>query len=133
MMVAQETARQRKRQQLGTDDLLAGLAEPNGTSSSRALAALGVVVADIKGSAGRAGWRSSPGHIPMAADTKRVIEAAVREADSRGDAQVGSDHLLLGLVAERHGAGGRIISELGLSYDAVRAALASVAGPGSGV
>jgi ATP-dependent Clp protease ATP-binding subunit ClpA len=133
MMVAQETARQRRRQRLGTDDLLMGLAEPNGTSSSQALAALGVVMADIRGRAGRARWRSSPGHIPMAADTKRAIEAAVREADNRGDAQVGSDHLLLGLVAERHGAGGRIISELGLSYDAVRAALASVAEPESGL
>jgi hypothetical protein len=53
----------------------------------------------------------------------------MREADNRGEDHVGSAHLLLGLVAERHGDGGRIISELGLTYSAVRAALESLPEP----
>jgi ATP-dependent Clp protease ATP-binding subunit ClpC len=133
MMVAQENARHLKRQQLGTDDLLVGLAEPNGTSSSQALERLGVTAADIASKVKRPGWRASPSHVPLAADTKRAIAAAMREADNRGEGQVGSAHLLLGLVAERHGDGGRITSELGLTYSAVRAALASLPEPESAV
>jgi ATP-dependent Clp protease ATP-binding subunit ClpA len=133
MMVAQEGARHRRRQLLGTDDLLAALAEPNGTSSSQALEHLGVTAADITSKVKRAGWRSSPSHVPLAADTKRAIEAAMREADNRGEDHVGSAHLLLGLVAERHGDGGRVISEIGLTYSAVLAALGSLAEPESAV
>jgi ATP-dependent Clp protease ATP-binding subunit ClpA len=133
MMVAQEGARHRRRQYLGTDDLLAGLAEPNGTSSSQALQRLGVTAADIASKVKRRGWRSSPSHVPLAADTKRAIEAAMREADNRGEDHVGSAHLLLGLVAERHGDGGRIISELDLTYSAVRVALESLPEPESAV
>jgi len=133
MMVAQESARHRRRQHLGTDDLLAGLAEPNGTSSSQALERLGVTASDITSKMKRRGWHSSPSHVPLAADTKRAIEAAMRDADNRGEDHVGSAHLLLGLVAERHGHGGRIISELGLTYSAVRAALESLPEPESAV
>ena len=133
MMVAQESARHRRRQHLGTDDLLAGLAEPNGTSSSQALERLGVTAAGITSKVKRRGWLPSPSHVPLAADTKRAIEAAMREADNRGEDHVGSAHLLLGLVAERHGDGGRIISELGLTYSAVRAALESLPEPESAV
>jgi len=131
IMVAQEVARQRRQQQLHTDDMLAALAEPNGTSSSQALAALGVAPADVTSRARRKGWRPSPDHMPLGVDTKRAIEAALREADNHGEVQIGSAHLLLGLVAERHGEGGRISSELGLSYDKVRSALSSVAQPES--
>jgi ATP-dependent Clp protease ATP-binding subunit ClpC len=133
IMVTQETARHRRRQHLGTDDLLGGLAETNGTSSAQALERLGVRPADISRKMRRGGWRSSPSHIPLAADTKRVIVAAMREADHRGDDAVGSAHLLLSLVAERRGEGGRIISELGLSYAEVRTALDAVAKPESAV
>jgi len=131
VMAAQEAARRRRRRRLGTEDLLAGLAEADGAPSSQALASLGVTVADIDIRVKRGGWRASPGHIPLAADARFAIEAAVREADIHGEVQVGSSHLLLGLVAERHGDGGRIISELALTYQSVRAALEAVAEPES--
>jgi ATP-dependent Clp protease ATP-binding subunit ClpA len=131
MMVAQESARRRRRKLMCTDDLLAALAEPNGTSSSQALERLGVRASDISSKLKRGGWLSSPSHVPLCADTKRAIEAAMREADNRGEVHVGSAHLLLGLVAERHGNGGRILSELGLSYSAVQSALEALPKPES--
>ena len=84
-MAAQEAARRRRRRRLGTEDLLSGLAEANGASSSQALASLGVTVADIDIRVRRGGWRASPGHIPLAADARFAIEAAVREADIHGE------------------------------------------------
>jgi ATP-dependent Clp protease ATP-binding subunit ClpA len=133
MMVAEESARHRKRRCIGTDDLLLALAEPIGTSSFQALERLGVRAPDISSKLKHGGWRSSPGHVPLAEETKRAIQAAMREADNRGQAHVGSDHLLLGLVAERHGDGGRILAELGMTYGAIRAALEALPEPESSV
>lgn len=132
-MVAQESARRRRRQHIGTDDLLVALAEPIGTSSSQALERLAVEAADIGSMLKRGGWRSSPSHVPLHVDTRRAIGAAEREANNRGEAHVGSAHLLLGLVAERHGEGGRILSELGLCYTEVRATLEALPEPESAV
>jgi hypothetical protein len=54
------------------------------------------------------------------------IRALHPDGQAGDDGCPGKCPLLLGLVAEPHGDGGRIISELGLTYSAVRAALESL-------
>jgi ATP-dependent Clp protease ATP-binding subunit ClpC len=131
VVIAQESARHRRQQHIGTDDLLLALMLPSGASSSQALERLGVRRSDISNKLKRRGWRSSPRWIPMTTDTKRALEAAFREADNRGEVHVGSAHLLLALVAEPLGDGSRMLSDLGLSYSAVWAALEALPEPES--
>lgn len=49
----------------------------------------------------------------------RVLEATEREAERYGHEYIGTEHLLLGLLAEPDGIAGRVLVELGVADDAV--------------
>jgi hypothetical protein len=63
---------------------------------------------------------------------QRVIIAAQEEARRAGHDQVGSEHILLGLLGEPNGRAARAIEAQGVSLDAARAALAGTLGPSGG-
>lgn len=48
----------------------------------------------------------------------RVLEETEREADKQGHSYIGTEHLLLGLLAEPDGIAGRVLTELGVAKDA---------------
>ncbi len=58
----------------------------------------------------------------------RVLDAAVREADSRGDEYVSTEHLLLAIAAEKQDDAGRILADAGASRPAIERALEAVRG-----
>ncbi len=58
----------------------------------------------------------------------RVLEAAVREADTRGDEYVSTEHLLLAIAAEKQDDAGRALAEAGASREAIERALEAVRG-----
>ena len=62
-------------------------------------------------------------HRPLAGDAKKAILSARKEAD-RLKTTIGTEHLLLGVLHERKGDGRKILKELGVTYDAVRDAVA---------
>jgi len=130
--IAQDVARQDRSQLIGTDHLLVALTVSLGTDASRALALLGVFEAEVRKrvkSKGR--WhRLSPPHIPFAPELYQVIKAGAAWADGRGDLDISSEHLLLWLVYQPQSAGGRILTDLGVSLNSARNALAEVAGSG---
>ena len=82
--------------------LLAMLAQPDSVAS-RALVECVVDTAalrrDIEGAIGR-GTREAAGggHIPFHPDSKRVLEASLREALRAGHHHIGTGHMLLGLL-----------------------------------
>jgi len=82
--------------------LLAMLAQPDSVAS-RALVECGVDTAalrsDVEGAIGR-GTREAAegGHIPFHPDSKRVLEASLREALRAGHHHIGTGHMLLGLL-----------------------------------
>jgi len=53
------------------------------------------------------------GEIPFTPRVKKVIELAVEEAKLLGHNHIGSEHILLGLLREEEGIGGRILRSLG--------------------
>jgi ATP-dependent Clp protease ATP-binding subunit ClpC len=53
------------------------------------------------------------GEIPFSPRVKKVIEYAVEEARLLGHNHIGSEHLLLGLLREEEGIGGKILRSLG--------------------
>jgi len=130
--VAQDMARENRSPLIDTDHLLLALTVLRGTDASRALAALGVSEAEVRKRMKRKGrWhRPSPPHIPFAPELRQVIRAGAAWGTDRGDLDIGSEHLLLALVAHPQPAGGRILTDLGVSPNSARNALAEVAGSG---
>jgi ATP-dependent Clp protease ATP-binding subunit ClpA len=62
-------------------------------------------------------------HIPFAAEAKRLLENALRQARERGERQLGDEHLLLALAAGT-GVAAQVLADHGLTYTEVRARLA---------
>ena len=58
--------------------------------------------------------------IPFSDRTKRVVHLAEAEADRLRHEEIGTAHLLLGLLRDEGSLAGAILNENGLSLDAVR-------------
>jgi ATP-dependent Clp protease ATP-binding subunit ClpC len=69
-------------------------------------------------------------HFTPAAQT--AIALAQDEARALGHREVGVEHLLLGLLREETGLGGRLLEELGLTVDGARAEVARLSPKGEG-
>ncbi len=61
---------------------------------------------------------------------RRVLSLAHQEAERMRHSQIGSEHLLLGLVREEGGVAGRVLRELGLEPQRVQEIVARQIGPG---
>ena len=125
IVLAQQEARLLGHGYIGTEHLLLGLLADGGGTAAQALGTLGVTldaareqVREIIGE----GQQPQPqqGHIPFTPPAKKVLELSLREALSLGDDHIGTEHLLLGLVAEADGLGAQIVARLGASQRAVR-------------
>jgi ATP-dependent Clp protease ATP-binding subunit ClpA len=79
----------------------------------------------------RCGGPGGPGEIPFTPRSKKVLELALRQALKLRHSHVGSEHVLLGLVAEGEGLAAEVLVALGASPLEVRqrvlAALGKVA------
>jgi len=124
VVLAQEEARLLSHNYIGTEHLLLGLLHTDhGGIAARALESLGVTldaardqVREIIGE----GQQSQQGHIPFTPRAKKVLELSLREALNLGDDHIGTEHLLLGLLAEADDVGAQIVARLGASPRAVR-------------
>ena len=73
--------------------------------------------------AGRRARRRAGGHLRFTTDAKKTLELAVREAVHRGDAFIGTEHLLLAFLHPGTGAAGDLLRARGLTLESVRAEL----------
>jgi Clp amino terminal domain, pathogenicity island component len=60
------------------------------------------------------------GQVPFTPRSKKVLELALDEALSQGHNYISTEHILLGLVRERQGVGGRILRDLGADAESIR-------------
>jgi hypothetical protein len=112
VVLAQEEARALNHPYIGTEHLLLGLLHEREGVAAQVLEALGVsheavreqVVAIIGPSSAVAA-----GHIPFTPRAKKVLELALRESIQLGHRHVGTEHILLGLVAEGEGVAAQIL------------------------
>jgi len=65
------------------------------------------------------------GHIPFTAGSKRVLEVALREAQALDHPYIDSEHILLGLLTVTDGLAAQLLTERGVTYAAVREAVAT--------
>jgi hypothetical protein len=77
------------------------------------------------------GDRAPSGHIPFTPQAKRALEGALRETLHLGDHEIGTEHLLLGLIREGDSTAARTLEELDLDLGDVRRRVVEIAAGGA--
>jgi Clp amino terminal domain, pathogenicity island component len=115
---------QKEAHQLGVDEiapehLLLGLTAIERGTGGQALAAQAIDLDRVRGELGEPVREPGRGRLPFTQETKDVLEGALRQALELKHTWVGSEHILLSLLA----AGGRpveLLEKLGTTPDALR-------------
>jgi hypothetical protein len=126
---AQEEAARLGENHVGTEHLLLGLTRDNDTPAARILDRLGVPQARLRSEiVGR--LTRGPGNLgqdmQLTPQAKRSIDLAIEEARRSGNHYIGTEHLLLGLIGEEEGLGGKVLRRLGADLQRARTILAGM-------
>src|SRR6516165_6169953 len=122
---AQEEARLLNHDYIGTEHILLGLLAERGSAAARALDSLNVTLEaareQVRETVGQGSQEQGQrGHIPFTPRAKKVLELSLRESLSLRSEIIGTEHLLLGLIAEGDGVGSQILERLGAPAETVR-------------
>ena len=123
LQVAQSEAERLNHNYIGTEHLLLGLAQEEHGIAARVLREVGATPADLVRAVERMAPRNPRppfGKPSLTPRTKRALEMAVEEAKQMGHPNIGTEHLLLGLVQETEGIAAEVLRSLGISLDKVR-------------
>ena len=128
VVASEEHCRQAGHQEVGTGHILLALIDdPNGLTA-RALTAEGVSPDRVREAVGAAlgpGQGKTAGHIPFAADAKKVLELSLREALRAQSDHIGVESILLGLLRDEKSLGAITLTGLGVDRRHVERALES--------
>ncbi|HEV7831460.1 MAG TPA: Clp protease N-terminal domain-containing protein [Pseudonocardiaceae bacterium] len=120
IIASQEEARAAGHDYIGTEHLVLGLLREPDALAGRALAEQGITPEQIRAAMtvvlGPA-RDHVPEYIPYTPRAKKVLELTVREALRLGHNYIGTEHLLLGVLAEEEGVGAKILVGLGFAKD----------------
>ncbi|HYV59248.1 MAG TPA: Clp protease N-terminal domain-containing protein [Acidimicrobiia bacterium] len=111
---------------VGTEHLLLGILVDPEALSVKVLDALGVPPDDLRDAVVAASGPRSPDYgtaanAPLTPRARRVLDLTRGESLRLGHNYVGTEHLLLALVAEEEGIGGRVLRERGVDPERARA------------
>ena len=123
LALAQEEAGLLAHNFLGTEHILLGLLRESEGTAAKALASLGVSLEAVREKvATTIGPVSGPvgGAPPFTPRSKKVLELALREALQLGHNEIGTEHLLLGLIREGEGVAVQVLIQLGADRSRVR-------------
>jgi ATP-dependent Clp protease ATP-binding subunit ClpC len=117
IILAREEAERHQNDYLGTEHLVLALLREGDGVALAVIKKMGLSVEQIRLEVERnlpSGSNTMTfGEIPFTPRVKKVIEYAVEEAKLLGHNYIGSEHLLLGLLREEEGIGGKIVRSLG--------------------
>jgi hypothetical protein len=126
VVAAQEEARALGHGYIGTEHLLLGLLRVEEGVAARALGRLGITLdaarTEVERIIGR-GEGDRPGRVPFTPRSKKALELALKEALARGHDYIGTEHILLGLLAEGKGVAVDVLGTLNVTPEAIRATL----------
>jgi len=129
VILAQDEARELGHGFLGAEHLLLGLLAEGEGVAARVLDSLGISLEEardrVEEIAGR-GQDTPAGHIPFTPSAKQALERALREAMQLGHTYVGTEHLLLSLLAEDGGVAAQVLAGRGAGYAVVRERVVAV-------
>lgn len=126
---SQEEAEKAGKMVISTEHILLGLCRGEPTVASNVLNGLGVTAEGIEKEIAKlepdpVGKKPRTKMI-LSRDAKRVIDATLQEALKMEEATVGTEHLLLGLIAQG-GAAAKILSSFGVDMNKARQAVQAV-------
>jgi hypothetical protein len=121
MTSAHEAARKARHDFLGTEHIVLGLvAEPEGLAA-RAIQAQGVTLDAVEAAVTallRPGKDEAvTGHLTFTRRAKKLLDLTIREALKLGHNYIGTEHILLGLLSDEEGLGGRALIGLGVTRE----------------
>ncbi len=129
VVLAQDEARDIGHGSVGTEHLLLGLLAEGDGVASLVLESLGISLGEardrVEEIAGR-GQGTPAGHIPFTPRAKKVLERALREALQLGHTYIGTEHLLLSLLAEGDGIAAQVLAGRGATDALVREQVVAV-------
>ncbi|MEX5214418.1 MAG: ATP-dependent Clp protease ATP-binding subunit [Nitrospiraceae bacterium] len=117
IILAREEAERHQNDYLGTEHLVLAILRESDGIALMILKKMGLspeqIRLEIERNLPGGGTTMTFGEIPFSPRVKKVIEYAVEEARLLGHNHIGSEHLLLGLLREEEGIGGKILRSLG--------------------
>ncbi|MBM3187964.1 MAG: ATP-dependent Clp protease ATP-binding subunit [Chloroflexi bacterium] len=122
LSMAQEEARRLGHGYIGTEHLLLGLLREEDGIASRVLTDMGLSIGQVRRAVERMvgrGERAS-GSLQLSDQTKRVMEWAIDEAKKLGHQYIGTEHLLLALVASADSVAAALLHELNVNREILR-------------
>jgi ATP-dependent Clp protease ATP-binding subunit ClpC len=126
LIKAREEAQLRSHEQVGTEHLLLGLLAEDDTLVMDVLENLGVQGPDLQNAIeerlvdGKPNSRGRATDLPYTPRARVVLDQAIATAHEFGDGYVGTQHLLLGLMLEKHGIAAQTLTAAGLSEPQLR-------------
>jgi len=114
---------------IGTEHLLLGILRSEHGVASRALAGLGIELAEVRRVISAVLGRGEGVKVTQIIPTtrvKKVIEISFAEALRGGRHHVGTAHLLLALVIEGEGIAAHVLKDMNAARDKIEAAIAEV-------
>jgi ATP-dependent Clp protease ATP-binding subunit ClpC len=129
VVLAQEEARMLNHNYIGTEHILLGLIHEGEGVAAKALESLGISLEAVRQQVEEIigqGQSAPTGHIPFTPRAKKVLELSLREALQLGHNYIGTEHILLGLIAEGRGVGAQVLVRRGASLERVRVEVASL-------
>lgn len=125
LSLAQEEAERLQHSYIGTEHLLLGLIREEGGVAGRVLRELDLdfdKIDSLVERKTRSGQRTPFSQLDLSPGTKKVLEMAVDEARRLGHHYIGTEHLLLALLAYDEGVAVDILKALDVSSDQIRKA-----------
>jgi ATP-dependent Clp protease ATP-binding subunit ClpA len=126
VVFAQEESRLLNHDYIGTEHILLGLIHEGEGVAAMALGSLGISLEEARRQVEEiigAGQSPPSGHIPFTPRAKKVLEMSLREALDLGYNYIGTEHILLGVIAEGKGVAARVLIELGAGLAEAREAV----------
>jgi ATP-dependent Clp protease ATP-binding subunit ClpC len=132
IVLASDEARELGHGYIGTEHLLLGLLREEVGIAARVLRTLGVETSTarerVEATIGRGQTTAATGQIPLTPPAKAALERSASEARDLGHAFVGTEHVLLALVAEPHVVAVEVLELFGLAAAEVREAVLAAFG-----
>ncbi len=130
VVLAEEEARMRGHDWIGTEHLLLGLIQDGNGAAIKALKSLGISleaarqqVDEIIGTGQQA---PRAGRLPLTPRSKKVLELSSDEAGLLGHDYVSTGHILLGLIRDSDGVAGQVLASLGADLTTTRQQVPSI-------